>query len=114
MSTKYVEIPMNGDTFDYKGVKYRCSSAISKDKALILQEAESSHKDIFDKEYVKDSLRPSEIRLFIDNNDLPTFGMVIYTINYKDRIGCRYACGNYYQFDEEKLTPHLFQASICW
>jgi hypothetical protein len=114
MEHKYVEMPMNSDTFDYKGVRYDCSSAISKDKALILQEAESSHKSTFDEEYLRDSLRPSKIRLFVDDNDLPRFAMVIYIIDYKDHSCGRYACGNYYPFYEEHLMPHFYQASICW
>lgn len=32
MERKYVEMPMNSDTFDYKGVRYCCDLAIRKDK----------------------------------------------------------------------------------
>lgn len=114
MEHKFVEMPMSSDTFEYKGVIYACSSAINKDKELILQEAESSHKDTFDKEYSRDSLRPSKIRLFVDDKDLPIFAMIIYIIDYKNGSCGRYACGNYYPFYEENLVPHFFQASICW
>lgn len=114
MEHKFVEMPMSSDTFEYKGVRYGCSSAINKDKELILQEAESSHKDTFDEIYIRDSLRPSKIRLFVDDKDLPRFAMIIYIIDYKNGSCGRYACGNYYPLYEENLMPHFFQASICW
>lgn len=112
---KTVEVPISSDYAEYNNIKIDCRLAIKNDINLILQEAESSHKESFEKTYIKDSLRPNEIRLYLDNKNMPQFGMIIYIIDYKDRKNGRYACGNYYPLcDSMLLTPHPFQASICW
>ncbi len=107
------ELPITGNGFEYLGVHYNCQRAIEYDIKLILQEANMSHKDTFEKFYDKDSLRPYKVKLFTDDSNVPIYGMIIYIINTKKNYG-RFACGNYYPINSFNLKPHLFQASICW
>lgn len=109
-----VECAIINDCFEYNERKYDCSYAIRRDIKMILQEAETSHGDSFDKTYDKSTLRPDKIRLFVDEDNIPIYGMIIYLIDYKDEIWKRSACGGYYPFWEGKLFPHFFQESICW
>ena len=105
---------INGNCFEYDGKTYDCSYAIKRDTKLIIQEAETSHKDSFDKLYDRETLKPKEIRLFTDEKGKPIYGMVLYTIHNKVANYERYACGGYYPFWDDKLFPHLYQESICW
>ena len=111
---KTVEVKIESDVFEYEGTKYGCSSVLSRDMKSIIREAEESHNGDFYRTYIKESLRPEKVRLFLDNDDVPVFGMVIYLIDYKVDKCSRYACGNYYPIYDNILTPHPYQASICW
>ena len=114
MATIKKENPIIGNCFEYDGKTYNCSYAIKRDIKLIIQEAETSHKDSFDELYDKSTLRPDKIRIYVDENNVPIYGMVIYFIDYKEENCSRYACGGWYQFWENKLFPHAYQESICW
>ena len=109
-----VECPIINDCFEYDGKNYDCGYAIERDIKMILQEAETSHGDSFDKTYDRQSLKADKVRIFLDKENKPVFGMVIYLIDYKDESWQRYACGGYYLFFENALVPHPFQESICW
>lgn len=111
---KKEEYPIKDNGFEYDGKTYDCSYAIKRDIKLITQEAETSHKDTFDKLYDRQSLKADKVRIFLDKEDKPIFGMVIYLIEYKDKSWKRCACGGYYPFWDDKLFPHLYQESICW
>ena len=113
---KKEEYPIIGNCFEYDGKTYDCSYAIKRDIKLIIQEAETSHKDSFDELYDRQSLKADKIRIFLNKEDKPVFGMVIYRIKYnKDKTCERYACGGYYPFLYDKvLFPHIYQESICW
>lgn len=111
---KYEEYPIINDYFEYDEEKYDCSVAIERDIKMILQEAETSHKDSFDKLYSRDSLKANKVRIFLDEKDNPVFGMVIYLIEYKDESWKREACGGYYKFWRKLLLPHPYQESVCW
>ena len=111
---KYEDYPIINDYFEYDEKNYDCSLAIKRDIKMILQEAETSHKDSFDKLYNRDSLKPNKVRIFLDEKDNPVFGMVIYLIEYKDGSCKRESCGGYYPFWEKLLLPHPYQESVCW
>jgi len=108
------EYPIIGNCFEYDGKTYDCSYAIKRDIKLIIQEAETSHKDSFDELYDRQSLKADKVRIFLDKEDKPIFGMVIYLIEYKNKSWERCACGGYYPFWDDKLFPHPYQESICW
>lgn len=110
-----IEVKIKDRAFEYAGKQYECSMAVVYDKEQIIREAESSHKNEF-AAYDKYSLKPSNVRLFLDNNNNPIFGMILYTItNTKGKYN-RIACGNYYPIHSDllMLLPHIYQASICW
>jgi len=111
---KKEEYPINGNYFEYDGKTYDCSYAIKRDIKLIIQEAETSHKDSFDELYDRQSLKADRIRIFLDEEDKPIFGMVTYIIKYKEGNNGRYACGGYYPFWDDELFTHPYQESICW
>ena len=113
---KYQEYPIKDNGFDYLGKHYDCQFAIKRDVKMILQEAETSHKDTFDKFYDRSTLRPDKIRIFVDRDSVPIYGMIIYLIDNKVENYSRSACGGYYrfEFDNSKLLPHPYQESICW
>lgn len=111
---KKEEYPIKDNGFEYDGKTYDCSYAIKRDVNLIIQEAETSHKDSFDELYDRQSLKANKVRIFLDKEDKPIFGMVIYLIEYKDKSWKRCACGGYYPFCDDKLFPHIYQESICW
>ena len=102
-----------GNCFEYDGKTYDCSYAIKRDVKLIIQEAETSHKDSFDELYDRKSLKADKVRLFFENGQL-SYGMVLYTIHNKVHNYERGACGGYYTFLDNKLLPHPYQESICW
>lgn len=102
------------DDFEFNGKTYNCTHAIKRDIKMIIQEAEASHKDSFDKIYDRQSLTPDKVRIFLDEKGNPIFGMVIYLISYKNGSGKRTACGGYYTFVKNTLLPHFYQESICW
>ena len=110
---KIEEVNVHSDEFEFKGKKYDCELVTKRDKELILQEAETSHKDLFDKLYNRNSLKADKVRIFLDKENKPIFGMVIYLINYKNENCQRFACGGYYQFWETALFPNPYQESIC-
>jgi len=109
------EYPIKDNGFEYSDNHYNCQFAIKRDIKMILQEAEISHKDTFNELYDKSTLRPDKIRIFVDGDNVPIYGMIIYLIDYKYG-GSRYACGGYYrfEFDNSMLLPHPYQESICW
>jgi hypothetical protein len=113
---KKKEYPIKNNGFEYLGKHYNCHRAIERDIKMILQEAEISHKDNFDEFYDRNTLRPDKIRLYVDGNNIPIFGMIIYLIDYKEENYSRSACGGYYPFEfgYSCLTPHPYQESICW
>lgn len=113
---KEKEYPIKNNGFKHLGKHHDCHFAIDRDIKMILQEAEISHRDTFDKLYDKSTLRPNKVRIFVDEDNIPIYGIVIYLINYKDGNGSRHACGGYYKFgwDNLVLVPHLYQESICW
>ena len=113
---KKEEYPIIGNSFEYDGKTYDCSYAIKRDVKMILQEAETSHKDTFNELYDKNTLRANKIRIFVDGDNVPIYGMIIYLIDYKEENCSRYACGGYYrfEFDNSVLLPHPYQESICW
>ena len=113
---KKEEYPIKDNGFEYLGNHYDCQFAIKRDVKMILQEAEISHKDTFDELYDRNTLRPDKIRIYVDENDTPIYGMIIYLIDYKEENTSRYACGGYYRFafDNSVFLPHPYQESICW
>lgn len=116
MATIHKEVyPIKDNGFEYLGKHYDCEHAIKRDIKMILQEAETSHEDTFDRLYDRNTLRPDKIHVFVDENGTPIYGMIVYIVNYKEGGG-RYACGGYYpfEFNNSLLMPHTFQESICW
>ena len=113
---KKEEYPIKDNGFEHLGKYYDCQFAIKRDVKMILQEAETSHKDTFDKLYDRSTLRPDKIRIFVDENNVPICGIIIYLIDYKEEHKSRYACGGYYIFElnNSVLYPHPYQESICW
>jgi hypothetical protein len=113
---KKKEYPIKDNEFEHFGKHYDCHYAIKRDIKMILQEAETSHKDNFDEFYDRNTLRPDKIRLYVDENNIPIYGMIIYAIDYKKEQMSRCACGGYYrfEFDNSILMPHPYQESICW
>lgn len=110
------EYPIKNKCFELNEKTYDCTFAIERDIKMILQEAKTSHKETFNKLYDKSTLRPNKIRLYIDKNNVPICGMIIYLIDYKEGNNSRYACGGYYIFElnNSVLYPHPYQESICW
>ena len=102
------------NSFEYLENKYDCEMAIKLDKELIIQEAETSHKDSFDELYDRNSLEPLKVILEVDDNENPIYGMIVYTIKYKNENTKRTACGFYYPIFDYMLMPHHYQGSICW
>lgn len=113
---KKEEYPIKDNGFEYLGKRYDCQFAIKRDVKMILQEAETSHKDTFDKLYDRSTLRPDKIRIFVDSDNVPVCGIIIYLIDNRDGNNSRWACGGYYrfEFDNSVLLPHPYQESICW
>ena len=113
---KRIEYPIKNNGFEHLDKHYDCHYAIERDMKMIIQEAETSHKDTFDKLYDRSTLRPDKIRIFVDGDNFPIYGMIIYRIDYKEENISRYACGGYYrfEFDNSVLLPHPYQESICW
>lgn len=111
---KKEEYPIKDNGFEYFGKHYDCQFAIKRDVKMILQEAETSHKDTFNELYDKETLKPKVIRLFTGEEGKPVYGMILYTIHNKVGNYEREACGGYYPFWDNKLFPHLYQESICW
>ena len=113
---KKEEYPIKDNGFEHLGKYYDCQFAIKRDMKMILQEAETSHKDTFNELYDKNTLRANKIHLFVDEDGVPIYGIIIYLIDYKDGSGSRHACGGYYpfEFNNSLLMPHTFQESICW
>ena len=113
---KKEEYPVKDNGFEYGGKHYDCKFAIKRDIEMILQEAETSHKDTFDEFYDRNTLRPDKIRIYVDEDDVPIYGMIIYLIDYKKEQMSRSACGGYYPFEfgYSTIYPHPYQESICW
>ncbi len=111
---KEIEYPIKDKHFKHNDTSYDCSHAIERDIPLIINEAETSHKESFSEFYDKQSLKASKVRVFLDEKDNPIFGIVIYTIYNKKSNYNRLACGGYYKFWRNILLPHLYQESICW
>ena len=116
VTIKKEELTIKDNGFEYLEKHYDCHFAIKRDIKMILQEAETSHKDTFNELYDRDTLRPDKICIFVDKDNVPIYGMIIYIIDYKKEKNSRIACGNYYpfEFDNSVLLPHPYQESICW
>lgn len=110
----YIELPIKDNSFEYKGKTYDCSLAIKRDIKQIIQEAEISHKESFDKTYKRESLAPDKVRVYLEDNGNLIFGMVLYLIDYRYDKAQRWACGNYYPIWQNLLCTHPYQGSICW
>lgn len=108
------EIQITDKKFKYLSQTYDCSLAIERDIKFILKEAETSHKDIFDKSYKKETLQADKVRVFFDEDDTPIFAMILYLIYNKAGNYKRMACGDYYRVYENLVFPHPYQCSICW
>lgn len=113
---KKEEYPIKDNGFEYLGKHYDCHYAIERDMKMIIQEAETSHKNNFDEFYDRDTLKPDKVKLFLDEDKLPIFGMVLYKLHQKKDDYWRIACGGYYPFvfEDSMLFPHPYQESICW
>lgn len=113
---KEEKCPIKDNGFEYSCNHYDCHYAIERDMRMIIQEAETSHKDTFDEFYDRNTLRPHKIRLYVDKNNIPIYGMIIYVIDNKKDKYSRSACGGYYPFEfhNSVLLPHPYQESICW
>ena len=120
VTIKKEEYLIKDNGFEYLGNHYDCQLAIKRDIKMIIQEAETSHKDTFDELYDRNTLRANIIRIFVDEDNVPIYGIIIYLIDYKleSKEGniSRCACGGYYrfEFDNSTLLPHPYQESICW
>ena len=119
---KTIDIDTNAEVIEYNGMKYDCELAVKRDKELIIQEAELSHKDELERLYDKESLSIDSARICVDSEGKPIYIMLIYVIKYKDGKGGRYGCGDYYPItnalknDDGNVIvfPHPYQTSICW
>lgn len=119
---KKIDIVTDTEIIEYNGRKYDCKFAVKRDKELIIQEAELSHKEDFERLYDKESLSIDSARFYVDSDDKPIIIMLIYVIKYKEGKSGRYACGDYYPIIDVITNkecdvivhPHPFQASICW
>ena len=111
---KKEEYPINGDGFEYLGKHYDCELAIKRDIKMILQEAEISHKDTFDELYDRNTLRADKIRIFVDGDDVPIYGMIIYLIDYKEQNNSRCApISRKHLLVKEKRYEKVYTISIC-
>lgn len=119
MLKNFEEIEIIDSKFTHKGDTYDCNSAIKRDMALIIQEAEKSHKDTFDDTYDRYTLRPEKARVYT-LFDRPVYCIISYLINYKDSNYGRYALGEYYPIQPKGeaghffVCPHPYNGSICW
>ena len=117
MATIKIDIcPIKDNGFEYLGNHYDCHYAIERDIKMILQEAETSHKDTFDEIYDRNTLRADKIRIFVGEDNVPIYGIIMYLIDYKEQNNSRYVCGGYYRFDfnHSELFPHPYKESVCW
>ena len=71
---KKEEYPIKNNGFEYMGNHYDCHYAIERDMKMIIQEAETSHKDNFDEFYDRNTLRPRTMRLYVD----AVFGSILW------------------------------------
>ena len=110
----YIEIPIKENSFNYEDEEYDCSRVIERDRRLIIQEAETSHRKDFEELYDRNSLKADKIRIFLDETKTPVYGMIIYVIHQTKDNYWRYACGSYYPFSPLRIIPHPYQESICW
>ena len=112
---KTEEIRITGNEFEWMGVRYDISLCIERDIELIKQEAERTHGGVLDVLYVRESLCPTRVRLFLDGDGKPSYMMVIYEISYRNGNCFRRVCGDYYPIGKGTIVyPHPYQASICW
>ena len=110
MKISYTEYKIGDDKIKDFDLRW----AIEVDTKHIIREAENSYPTTFHNEYDPESLHPVSVRLFVDENNDPIYGMVIYSIYNKKECYERFACGNYYPFRNNDLEPHPYQGSICW
>ena len=122
MTKKEIILNESNTGFTFNDNYYDCSRIIERDKKLILQEADISHPENIEKLYVRESLSPHKVRIYLGKASDPVAIMIIYTIDYKNiGDGSRLACGDYYTVEEDIihdgsiiLLPHPYQTSICW
>jgi hypothetical protein len=110
----YKDYPISQNGFDYCEKHYDCNKAIERDIKMIIQEAETSHKDNFDEFFDRSTLKPSKARVFVNENGTPIVVMILYVIYQRKDGYWRSACGGYYPLFGEELSPHPYQESICW
>lgn len=103
----YKDFKIENHCFVYNQIKYDCHHAANRDIELILNEAVRH-------EYDAKTLSPVKIRVYVNENDEPIFGMMIYSIKYISGDLRRCACGGFYPFTNHELLPHIYQESICW
>lgn len=113
---KHEEIEVVNSAFSYQGKHYNCGHLIERDMKTILNEADNSHRGIFDLIYDRNSLEPIKCRVYLNDQDEIMFIMLIYHVKYREGKGARSACGDYYPVfgDSSNLYPHPYQGSICW
>ena len=119
MTKKEIILNESNTGFTFNDNYYDCSRIIERDKKLILQEADISHPENIEKLYVRESLSPRKVRIYLGEAGDPVAIMIIYAIDYKNiGEGSRSACGDFYIIDEHSdsniLLPHSYQTSICW
>ena len=106
-NVNYIEIPIKVNSFNYGDKEYNCSRAIERDKRLIIQEAETSHKAHFDELYDRTTLKADKVRIVLDETKTPIYGMILYSIHQTHDNYWRYACGSYYPFFFLFNNPYL-------
>lgn len=104
--------------FETMGMRCDIGLAVETDVKAILKEAGESHADELDSMYDTGGIAPDKVRVFMSDG-APVFGMVIYTLPYRDGKGGahavgRYACGHYHPIYDGMLCPHPYQGSVCW
>lgn len=113
------DIEVIGGKFEYHGETYDCSHLVRRDIETITREADDTHKGVLDSLYKRDTLKPIKARVYIDDKGTIVYLMLIYTIDYKESLHKRTACGDYYPVSkmdssDTLLLPHSYQGSICW
>ena len=111
---KKIEYPIENSSFAHNGVMIDCKYALKLDKTIIIRNGRRTHREEFVKCYDSKSLKPKKINLYVDKDNNPVYGYIVYTIHNKKADYDRLAVGGYYPIWENKLMPHPYQTSVCW